>query len=166
MSQHLAQLGDVFKRLKAANLTLNLSKCEFGQATVTYLGKVVGHGHVSPVGAKVEAIVNFAVPSRWELKRFLGMTGHYRSFCRNFATVATPLTNLLSPKVPFVWTELCQVVFDNLKALLSSCPVLAAPDFNRPFKLAVDASDFGVGAIFLQDDLVGVEHPVLFFKEI
>uniref|UniRef100_A0A9J8CV35 Gypsy retrotransposon integrase-like protein 1 n=1 Tax=Cyprinus carpio carpio TaxID=630221 RepID=A0A9J8CV35_CYPCA len=58
-SQHLAQLGDVFKRLKAANLTLNLSKCEFGQATVTYLGKVVGHGHVSPVGAKVEAIVNF-----------------------------------------------------------------------------------------------------------
>ncbi len=42
--QHLDQLEDVFKRLKAANLTLNLSKCEFGQATVTYLGKVVGHG--------------------------------------------------------------------------------------------------------------------------
>ncbi len=42
--QHLAQLEDVFKRLKAANLTLNLSKCKFEQATVTYLGKVVGHG--------------------------------------------------------------------------------------------------------------------------
>lgn len=58
----------------AANLILNLSKCEFGQATVTYMGKVVGHGHVPPVGAKVEAVVNFAVSSSWkELKRFLGM---------------------------------------------------------------------------------------------
>lgn len=73
-SQYLAQLGDVLKRIKAANLTLNLSKCEFSQATVTYLRKVVGHGHVSPVGAKVEAIVNFPVPSsRRELKCFLGM---------------------------------------------------------------------------------------------
>lgn len=121
-SQHLDQLREVFKRLTGANLTLNLSKCKFGQATVTYLGKVVGHGHVSPVGAKVEAIVNFSVPSsRRELKRFLGMVGYYRSFCKNFATVAVPLTNLLSPKIPFVWTESCQVAFDNLKALLSTC---------------------------------------------
>ncbi len=161
--QHLAQLEDVFKRLRAANLTLNLSKCEFGQATLTYLGKVVGHGHVSPIGAKVEAIVNFPVPSsRRELKRFLGMAGYYRSFCRNFATVAAPLTNLLSPKILFVWTVLCQVAFDNLKALLSSSPILVAPDFSRPFKLAVDASDFGVGAVLLQDDAIGLQGSRLF----
>ncbi|XP_073721213.1 uncharacterized protein [Misgurnus anguillicaudatus] len=164
-SQHLVQLEEVFKRLMAANLTLNLSKCEFGQATVTYLGKVVGHGHVSPIGAKVEAIVNFPVPSsRRELKRFLGMAGYYRAFCKNFATVAEPLTNLLSPKVSFTWTESCQVAFDNLKALLSNSPVLAAPDFNRPFKLATDASDVGVGAVLLQDDLEGIEHPVCYFS--
>jgi len=92
------------------------------------------------------------------------MAGYYRSFCKNFATVATPLTNLLSPKVPFVWNELCQVAFVNLKALLISSPILAAPVFDRPFKLAVDASDFGVGAVLLQDDSVGVEHPVCYFS--
>lgn len=62
-SQHLDQLHNVFKQLTGANLTLNLSKCKFGQATVTYLGKVVGHGHVSAVGAKAEAIVDFSVPN-------------------------------------------------------------------------------------------------------
>ncbi len=160
--QHLAQLADVFKRLKAANLTLNLSKCEFGRATLTYLCKVVGHGHVTPIGAKVEAIVNFPVPSsRRELKRFLGMAGYYRSFCRN---VAATLTNLLSPKVIFVWTELCQVAFDNLKVLLSSYLILVAPDFSLPFKLAVDASDFGVGAVLLQGDAMGLEQPVCNFS--
>lgn len=75
------------------------------------------------------------------------------------------MTNLLSPKVPFVWTELCQDAFDNLKALLSSSPILVAPDFSRPFKLAVDASDFGVGAVLLQDDSMGFEHPVCYFSK-
>lgn len=80
----------------AANLTVNLSKCEFGQATVTYLGKVVGVKHVSPIGVKVEGIVNFAVLlSLRELKWFLGVAGYYRTFCKNFPTVAVPLTNLV-----------------------------------------------------------------------
>lgn len=165
-SQHVVQLKEVFNRLVAANLTLNLAKCEFGQATVTYLGKVVGHGKVCPIGAKVEAIVNFGVPTtRRELKRFLGMAGYYRSFCKNFATVAAPLTNLLSPKVPFVWSSCCHSAFENLKALLVSAPVLAAPDFDRPFKLAVDASDAGVGGVLLQEDSEGVEHPLCYFSK-
>lgn len=165
-SQHLAQLEEVFHRLAVANLTLNLAKCEFGQATVTYLGKVVGRGKVCPIAAKVEAIVNFGVPrSRRDLKRFLGMAGYYRSFCKNFASVAAPLTNLLSPKVSFVWTERCQFAFESLKALLANTPVLAAPDFSRPFRLAVDASDAGVGAVLLQEDSLGVEHPVCYFSK-
>ncbi|XP_027128228.1 uncharacterized protein LOC109142602 [Larimichthys crocea] len=163
--QHVAQLEEVFHRFAVANLTLNLAKCEFGQATITYLGKIVGCGMVCPVEAKVEAIVNFGVPgSRRDLKRFLGMAGYYRSFCRNFATVAAPLTNLLSPKVPFVWTDVCQFAFESLKALLANSPVLVAPDFSRPFKLAVDASDVGVGAVLLQEDSLGVEHPVCYFS--
>lgn len=56
-------LRAVFTSLLKASLTLNLAKCEFGQATVTYLGKEVGHGKVRPVEAKVIAISQFPVPT-------------------------------------------------------------------------------------------------------
>ena len=72
-------------------LTINLSKSEFGQAQVTYLGHVVGQGEVKPVSAKVEAIANFPRPeSKKQLMSFLGMAGYYRRFCPNFAAVAEP----------------------------------------------------------------------------
>lgn len=164
--QHLVQIGELFQRLSKANLTVNLAKCEFGKATVTYLGKVVGRGQVRPVGAKVEAICNFPVPStRRELRRFLGMVGYYRGFCQNFATVVTPLTNLLSAKVLFLWTEASQQAFEAAKALLSSAPVLTAPKFDEPFQLAVDASEYGAGAVLLQVGADGVEHPVCYFSK-
>lgn len=89
-------LRAVFDRLLAANLTVNLAKCEFGRATVTYLGRVVGRGEVRPVQAKLEAVIDFPQPqSKKELMRFLGMAGFYRSFCRNFSTVVALLTALL-----------------------------------------------------------------------
>lgn len=164
--EHLAHLEKVFMRLRDAKLTVNLSKCEFGQATVTYLGKRVGGGQVRPVQAKVEAILAVPVPTnRTELRRYLAMVGYYRGFCKNFSSVAAPLTNLLSPKVDFIWTENCQSAFVQTKNLLMHAPVLAAPRFDQPFKMAVDACDFGVGAVLLQDGPDGVEHPVSFFSK-
>ncbi|XP_041639560.1 uncharacterized protein LOC121507343 [Cheilinus undulatus] len=109
---HVEQLGAALARLRDANLTLNMVKCEFG-------GQV----------------------SRRQLRRFLGMAGYYRSFCKNFSAIAAPLTNLLSPKRRFHWSDDCQRAFDCVKALISNGPVLAAPACDRPFKLAVDASE-------------------------
>lgn len=60
---HLGSLRKVFHRLAAALLTLNLAKCEFSKATVTYLGKQVGRGQVRPVEEKVMAITSFPVPT-------------------------------------------------------------------------------------------------------
>ena len=92
------------------------------------------------------------------------MAGYYRSFCRNFSTVVLPLTTLLSPKTDFVWTPECQHAFESVKSLLSHAPVLAAPDLSRPFKLEVDASAGGAGAVLLQEDAGGVDHPVCYFS--
>ncbi|CAI5677731.1 unnamed protein product [Oreochromis niloticus] len=137
--EHVAILQAVFQRLADASLTLNLAKCEFAKATVTYLGKQVGFGRVRPVEAKVEAILSYPAPAtRRELKRFLGMTGYYRCFCKNFAVVVAPLTKLCSPKIPFGWSGECQHAFESAKSLLCSAPVLAAPNFSQPFKLEVD----------------------------
>ena len=95
------------------------------------------------VAAKVEAIVNFPVPTnKKECMRFLGMTGYY------FSSVAAPLTNLLRA---YVWDENCNKAFTKIKALLLTVPVLVTPDYYKPFKLQVNTSDQGVGAVLLQE---------------
>ncbi len=84
--EHMQILTQVFTRLAGVNLTLNLAKCDFGEATVTYLGQQVGQGQVPPIEAKVSAISQCSVPTdRKALRSFLGMAGYYRSFCRNFS---------------------------------------------------------------------------------
>lgn len=163
--EHVRRVKALFQRLEWARLTINLAKCEFARATVTYLGKVVGQGFVRPVDAKIQAVKQFPQPTtKKELMRFLGMAGYYRAFCKNFSIVASPLTNLLKAKAEFVWSTQCQEAFDTIKALLCSAPVLAAPNFSKPFKLQVDASQVGAGAVLLQENSDQVECPVSFFS--
>lgn len=164
-SEHLDRIRALFSRLVDARLTVNLAKCEFAQATVAYLGKIVGQGQVKPVHAKVVAIDKFPVPTnKTELRRFLGMVGYYRSFCSNFSTVVAPLTNLLKDKVKFEWTVTSQTAFDNVKLLMTSAPVLMAPRFDQPFQMQVDASHVGAGAVLLQSDEQGVDRPTCYFS--
>ena len=89
----------------------------------------------------------------------------YRRFCRNFSSVASPLSALTSPLKPFVWTDDCQQSFDGLKAMLCCSPVLSAPVFSSPFKLEIDASRDGVGAVLLQEDDSGIDHLVSYFSK-
>lgn len=109
--------------------------------------------------------MEFPIPTtRRALCRFLGMAGYYRSFCRNFSSVAHSLTKLLSPSTNVVWTSECQHAFDTIKALLTYSPVLAAPDLSKPFKLEVDASFMGAGAVLLQEYNNGIDYPVSHFS--
>ena len=163
---HIKTIEKLFDRLSEANLTINLAKSEFGCAHLTYLGHVVGQGRVRPVHAKVEAVANFPTPEdKKQLMRFLGMAGYYRKFCPNFSAIAEPLTCILSKRIPFTWNSACDSAFQKLKAILLNDPVLAAPNFSCPFKLAVDASDLAVGGVLLQDDAMGIEHPVSYFSK-
>ena len=165
-SDHLQRIRQFFDRLSKAKLTVNLAKTEFCHATVTFLGHLVGQGQVKPLEAKVNAISEFPVPKcKRQLMRFLGMAGYYRKFCKNFSGIAEPLTNLLKKSTKFNWNDKCQDAFDRLKAILKSAPVLLAPDFDKCFKLAVDASDVGIGAVLLQEDNNGIDHPVCYFSK-
>ena len=89
--------------------------------------------------------------------RFLGMAGYYRKFCKKFSGIAEPLTNLLRKNTKFKWNDKCQA--------MSSAPVLLAPDFDKCFKLAVDASDVGIGAVLFEEDNNGIDHPVCYFSK-
>ena len=84
----------------------------------------------------------------------------------NFSEIAAPLTNLLSKKVIFVWTDDCQLAFDKVKLLLQKSPVLKSPDYEKPFKLIIDSSDVGTGSVLVQEASDRLDHRQLFFKEI
>ena len=165
-SEHLVRLEGLLKALREANLVVKLSKCEFVHAQVNYLGYVVGHGTVAPPDAKVKAICEMTHPkTRKEVRRILGMAGYYRQFIMNFSDVVAPLTDLLKKDRKFMWTPDCDDAFQMLKVILSSSPLLAAPNFDKPFKLAVDASNLGIGAVLIQDDCDNVERPVSYYSK-
>ena len=163
---HLEQIRKLFQRIGEADLTINLSKSEIGKQSLNYLGFEIGHGKIKPIMAKVQAVVNFPVPnSRKELRRFLGMAGYYRKFCKNYADVVHPLTSLTSPKIKYTWSNECQVAFEQVKTMLASPPILSVPTFEKPFKLYVDASGLGLGALLAQDDEEGNEHPLSYYSK-
>ncbi|XP_076029142.1 uncharacterized protein LOC143017989 [Oratosquilla oratoria] len=163
---HLTRLDGLFHRLKEAGLVINLQKSVFARGTVTYLGHTVGGGSVRPKKTNVEAILAFPTPrTRKEVMRFLGMAGYYRRFCKNFSTVAAPLTDLTSSAKSFQWSPSCQTSFENIKSFLTSEPVLKTPNYHLPFHLQIDASGVGVGAVLLQPDPTStILHPVAFFS--
>ena len=127
--EHLESVEKLLVKLREANLTGNLMKSEFGSATIAYLGHVVGQGKVTPVEAKAEAIRNFPPPrNRREFRRFLGMVGLYRKFCKNFTHMTLPLTKLLKKDEKFRWGDPCQKSFKDLKEMLCKFPILRSPD--------------------------------------
>ena len=137
------------------------------QQQCSYLGHIVGNGVVQPELAKLQAVEAFPTPtSKRQVRTFLGLTGYYRKFIPNYASVACPLTDLtkkLAPNCP-VWTNQCEEAFQTLKRLLCSAPVLKGPDFNKPFILQTDASERGIGAVLSQLDEDQEEHPIAFFS--
>lgn len=106
-----------------------------------------------PVQAKVLAVEPFPVPAtKKEIMRFVGMVGYYRSFCRIFSSVVAPLIDLLKVNAKYVWSLSCQPAFHSIKVLLCTAPVLAALCLQKLFKLQVDASHVGAGAVLIQLD--------------
>ena len=163
--EHLTKLKQVFQKLKEYDITVNLAKCEFGKATVTYLGHEIGSGLVKPLDCHIKNIQNFKRPeTKKELMSFLGSVGYYRKFCRNFSDVASPLTDLLKKNKAFEWTEECHNAYENLKLILMSKPVVNAPCLDEPFKLFVDSSEVAAGGVLMQEKN-GVLHPLAYFSK-
>ena len=161
-NDHLKHLKLVFDRLRQHNLKLKLKKCDFMKTSVNYLGHVVSNKGLQPDPSKIEKIKNYPAPtSVTELKRFLGLASYYRRFIARFSKIAGPLHKLLKKDTAFNWSAECERTFCALKEKLISSPVLAFPDFTRPFFLHTDASGTGVGALLSQDN-DGCLKPIAF----
>ena len=159
--EHLSHLRAVFQLLAQDQWQVKLSKCTFAQRQISYLGHIISAEGISTDSRKVEAMVSWPTPTNTkELRSFLGLAGYYRKFVRHFAIIARPLTDLLKKHSIFVWTPDHQAAFDTLKSALSSAPVLATPDFSRPFCLETDACANGVGAVLIQ-----CGHPLAYISK-
>lgn len=165
--EHVALLLRVLEKLRSANLTINLDKCQFFRSQLRYLGYIVDAKGLRTDPEKVEAILNYPTPTNSkEVKRFLGTASWYRRFIPQFSTVAGPLNKLTSSKKnapAFVWSSEADKAFLELKSRLVQAPVLACPNFSHPFEVHTDASNFGIGAMLVQT-IDGVEHPVAFMS--
>lgn len=89
----------------------------------------------------------------------MGLAGYYRRFIRNYAMLASPLTDLLRTD-SYSWTPEAQDAFKKLKSCLSSTPVLALPDFSQPFQVETDDSGMGIGVVLSKKG-----HPVAYFSQ-
>jgi transposase InsO family protein len=149
--QHVDLIAQVLHRMRKANLHLRLKKCRFALQEVTYLGHRISATGIAPLADKVRAVQEFPTPRDVkQLRSFLGLVTFYARFIPALATTARPLHELLRKNAPNEWTDTHQRAFQALKDALTSAPILAHPDFDRPFLLETDASDVGISAILSQ----------------
>ena len=164
LADHLRKLELVLERLRAFNLKVKLSKCNFYQTQLEYLGYIISKDGLKVIHDKVTAISNFPVPkSVKNIQQFLGVAGYYRRFIFRYSTIAAPLTDLLRKDIPFIWGEPQQSAFDKLKEALLQAPILLFPDFSKPFFLATDASNEGIGSALMQWKSNKL-HPIAFYS--
>lgn len=146
--QHNNNLKAVLERCREYNLKLNPKKCRFLLKTVTYLGhQITDHG-ILPDPEKYQVVKRYPVPkSADEVRRFVAFCNYYRRFVPNFADIAIPLNKLCKKNATFIWSNDCQMAFEELKQALISPPILIYPNFEETFYLHTDASDLACGAV-------------------
>ncbi|KAK1696199.1 hypothetical protein QYE76_012896 [Lolium multiflorum] len=144
----LRNLDKVLQRCEETNLVLNWEKCHFMVNEGIVLGHKISERGIEVDRAKVEAIEKMPYPRDVKgIRSVLGHAGFYRRFIKDFSKISKPLTNLLQKDVPFVFDDDCKEAFETLKKALTTAPVVEPPDWNLPFEIMCDASDFAVVTI-------------------
>lgn len=159
-SEHLKHLTAALSILRSHHLFVKKSKCAFGQASLEYLGHIISDKGVLADPIKLESMLKWLRPNSLKaLRGFLGLTGYYRRFIKDYGKISLPLTRLLK-KDAFGWDELAENAFQQLKVAITSPPVLALPDYTKEFVIECDASGVGIGAVLMQQG-----HPIAFLSK-
>ena len=171
--EHLWRMQVVFDRLREHGFKLKLSKCEVFKSEINYLAHHVSCKGVLPSKKNLESIAHCLPPDTYtKVKSFVGLVGHYRHFIKGLAKIAAPLYDLTSgdnkdKKLEHIdVSQEAHEAFDCLKAACLQAPILAFPDFNKPFLLETDASGRGLGAVLSQKQADGWYHSITYASRV
>ncbi|KZV31629.1 peroxidase 64 [Dorcoceras hygrometricum] len=160
LREHTKHLQTVLEILQQNQLFVNEKKCDFGLTEIDYLGHVISGDGVAVDKKKIASVEAWPVPKNIKgLRGFLGLSGYYRKFIRDYGKIAKPLTELLK-KGCFGWCPAANTAFEELKQRLTTAPVLKLPDFEQEFEIECDASGRGIGAVLSQGG-----RPIAFFSK-
>lgn len=168
--EHRKHLRTVLERLDEYGITINPSKCIFGQPKVKFLGFDVSSEGIQPPQEKVEIINAYPKPQTVdELRRFLGMLNFYRENVKDAATIQAPLNQYLHnakkrDKTPIEWTDEATNAFEACKTSIKNAVLLAHPMHNAPLAIFSDASDTSAGSA-IQQFVENAWQPLGFFSK-
>ena len=166
---HLRWLQAMFERFHEHRLKLKPSKCSFLRRQITFLGHEISADSMKPGTLNLKGIAEMAPLANYtEVRHFLGMTGFFRRFIKNYAHIAKPSNDILEGEASKMKSEAVTLpseameAFERLKMCCMTAPVLAFADFEKEFQLETDASSEGLGAVLSQKQPDGKWHPVAF----
>jgi hypothetical protein len=138
-----------------ASAVTKFSKCKFWIKEVPFLGHVVSPEGISLDPSKVKEVLDWKPPTTVpKVRSFLGLASYYRRFILNFSKIVKLVTKLLKKENKYVWSDACDEAFKLLKKLLTTSPVLAQPDTEKPFDVYCDASGTGLGGVLMLEGRV------------
>ncbi|GJX88111.1 reverse transcriptase domain-containing protein, partial [Tanacetum coccineum] len=144
----LSYLDKMLKRCEDTNLVRNWEKCHFMVKEGIILGHNISKSGIEVDKAKVDVIAKLPYPTTVKgVRSFLGHVGFYRRFIKDFSKISRPMTHLLEKETSFVFSKECVKAFNALKKKLTEGPILVSLDWELPFEIMCDASDFTVGAV-------------------
>nr|GFB38989.1 reverse transcriptase domain-containing protein [Tanacetum cinerariifolium] len=147
----LTNLEKMLKRCEDTTLDLNWEKSHFMVKEGIVLGHKISKKEIEVDKAKIEVISKLPHPTTVKgIRSFLGHAGFYRRFIKDFSKISRPMTHLLEKNSPFIFSNECIQAFGTLKEKLTEAPILIAPNWDQPFELMCDASDYAVGAVLGQ----------------
>ena len=170
--EHLLWLWAVFEHFWEHGLKLKPSKCHFLREQIAFLGHKVSMEGMKLGDDGLKGIAEMAPLDNYtEVQRFLGATGFFQHFIKNYAHIVKPLNDLLEGEASKFKTQLVELppkaleAFNILKMKCMMAPVLAFADFEKPFLLETDASSHGLGAMLSQRQPDGKFHPVAYASQ-
>ena len=166
---HLRRLQAMFKHFHEHGLKLKPSKCSSLSKQITFLGHEISTDGMKPGTLNLKGIAKMAPLANYkEVQCFLGMTGFFWRFIKNYARIAKPLNDILEGEASKMKSKAVTLspealeAFEWLKICCMTAPVLAFADFEKEFQLETDTSSEGLGAVLSQKQPDGKWHPVAF----